>query len=123
MVLNLKPVFFCLFYAIFNVSGAAFIKKEIINHDLKSIRGYINFLLTWKVLIGFFLIVISALIMFKALSLGSFSYVIPVATGINFLLTVTLGVFIFNDKFCIFSYIGLVLIITGIILMSIRTAT
>ena len=118
----LRVIIFCLSYAVLNVSGAAFIKKEIPYHDLKSITGYINFLITWRVVLGFFLIVISALILFKALSLGNFSYVIPIATGINFSLTVTLGVFIFYDKFSIFSYIGLFLIITGIIFMSIKTA-
>ena len=111
----------CLCYAVFNVSGAALIKTEIPHHQLTSLYGYLHFLLTWRVIGGFSVIMISALVMFKALSLGQFSYVVPIATGINFSLTVLLGVLLFNDKLTMFSYLGLSLILGGIIVMSLKT--
>jgi uncharacterized membrane protein len=113
-------IILCFLYAVFNVSGAALIKTTLLHHRLNSVSDYIRFLLTWKVLCGFGIIMISALIMFKALSLGKFSYVIPVATGINFALTVLLGVWLFQDHLSLGSYVGLGLIGAGILVMSIR---
>lgn len=111
----------CFFYAVFNVSGAALIKTEIPHHQLNSFNSYLHFLFTWRVISGFAVIMVSALIMFKALSLGQFSSVIPIATGINFSLTVLLGVLLFNDKLTMFSYLGLSLILGGILVMSLKT--
>mgnify|MGYP007002409777 CR=1 FL=1 len=63
----------------------------------------------------------SALVMFKALSSGSFSQIIPLATGINFMLTVAAGVWILKDKIDVMSYLGFVFILTGIILLSLSS--
>lgn len=121
MISHVILIVICLVYAVLNVSGAALIKIELPYHHLSSIKDYLLFLLTWRVICGFGIILLSALIMFKALSLGKFSYVIPIATGINFSLTVILGVFLFNDKLSCSSYIGLMLILSGIIVMSLKT--
>jgi uncharacterized membrane protein len=117
---NFIIILFCGIYAVLNVSGAALIKSEIPFHNLNGAFGYLKFLLTTRVILGFGIIALSALVMFKALSLGKFSYVVPLSTGINFTLTVILGVFLFGDKLSIFSVLGLVLILTGIIFMSIK---
>lgn len=122
MMSHVILIVICLAYAVLNVSGAALIKIELPSHHLSSIKDYLLFLSTWRVICGFGIILISALIMFKALSLGKFSYVIPVATGINFSFTVLLGVFLFNDKMSFASYIGLAFILSGIIMMSLKSA-
>ena len=115
-------ILMCLCYAVFNVSGAALIKIELPFHSLNTLKSYFLFLVTWRVISGFGIIMISALVMFKALSLGQFSYVIPIATGINFSLTVLLGVLLFNDKLSLSSFLGLALILTGIIVMSVKAS-
>ena len=101
-------VFTCFLYAILNVSGAALIKSELPLHKLSGIMGYLRLLMTAKVILGFGIIALSALVMFKALSLGRFSYVVPLATGINFTLTVVLGIIVFHDTLSIFSIMGLI---------------
>ena len=102
-----------------NVSGAGLIKKQLsIGSTLNGINDYITFLFKPLVILGFVFVFLSALVMFKALSLAKFSAIIPIATGINFALTVLVGVFIFGDKLNFYSYIGLLLIIVGILLIS-----
>lgn len=108
----------CSLYAVLNVAGAALIKTEIPHHSLNSIAGYAHLLLTARVVSGLVLVVLSALVIFKALSLGRFSYVVPVATGINFSLTVVAGIFFFGDKLNVYSWLGLCFILAGIMTMS-----
>lgn len=110
-------ILLCFFYALLNVTGAALIKSQILNQSLNSFRDYLHLLTNIKVIIGFSVIFISALVIFKALSLGKFSYVIPIATGINFALTVMIGRFVFGDILTISSYAGLTVIFFGIFLM------
>jgi len=71
--------------------------------------------------IGASFIVFSALALFKALSGSPFSFVIPLATGMNFLMTVAVGYFLFNDRLSIASYIGFVLIMAGVFLISLNS--
>ncbi len=117
-----KTVLICLVYALLNVSGAALIKLEIPHHNLSSLTGFVRLFTTWRVILGFFIVSASAVVLIKALSMERFSYIIPISIGINFSLTMILGLFLFNDRFTIYSYIGLALIFFGIVLMSLKTA-
>ena len=110
----------CAGYALFNVAGAALIKTELPHHHFVTALDYLRFLLTGRVIAGFSIILLSALIMFKALSLGQFSYVIPIATGINFALTVLVGVWLFHDRLTLTSWLGLLMILGGIMVMSFK---
>jgi multidrug transporter EmrE-like cation transporter len=116
----IKAVIFCFFYAVLNVSGAAIIKWNLKGKVLNEFSQWINFLLNVQVIAAFSLIFISALVMFKALSSADFTFVIPVSAGINFVLTLIAGYFIFKDKINSVSYIGFTLILSGIILLSIN---
>ena len=116
----IKAVIFCFFYAVLNVSGAAIIKWNLKGKVLNEFSQWINFLLNIQVIAAFSLIFISALVMFKALSSADFTFVIPVSAGINFVLTLIAGYFIFKDKINAVSYIGFTLILSGIILLSIN---
>ena len=115
-----KAVIFCFFYAVLNVSGAAIIKWNLKGKVLNEFSQWMNFLLDIQVIAAFSLIFISALVMFKALSSADFTFVIPVSAGINFVLTLIAGYFIFKDKINSVSYIGFTLILSGIILLSIN---
>ena len=116
----LKPIVYCFLYALLNVSGAAIIKWKLKGKVLSTFNDWVNLLLDIKVIGAFALIFVSALLLFKALSEANFSFVIPVSAGINFILTVIAGYYIFNDQLSIVSFAGFVLIITGIILLSIK---
>jgi multidrug transporter EmrE-like cation transporter len=116
----IKAVLFCILYAILNVSGAAVIKWNLKGKVLNEFSQWLNFLLNVQVMGAFALIFVSALVMFKALSTADFTFVIPVSAGVNFVLTIIAGYFIFKDKINVVSYIGFTLILSGIILLSIN---
>jgi len=116
----LTAVIFCFFYALLNVSGAAIIKWKLKGRVLTEFSHWWNFLLDFHVILAFGLIFISALVFFKALSLAEFTVIVPVATGINFALTVIAGYFIFKDQLNLISFIGFACIISGIILLSLN---
>jgi multidrug transporter EmrE-like cation transporter len=118
----IKAIIFCFFYAVLNVSGAALIKWKLKGKVLNEFSDWFNFLLNIQVIAAFALIFVSALVMFKALSTADFSFVIPVSAGINFVLTLIAGYYIFKDKINFVSYIGFSLILSGIILLSINNA-
>jgi len=117
----IKTIFYCIIYAILNVSGAAMIKLQLKNAKLSLFSDWVQFLLKFQVIIAFALIFISALAMFKALSTADFSLTIPIATGINFTLTVITGYFIFHDKMNLYSLIGFLLIFMGVLVLSLTT--
>lgn len=117
----IKAVMFCFLYAILNVTGAAVIKWKLKGKALTELKHWVSLLLDLQVVMAFALIFISALVIFKALSTANFTFVIPVSAGINFVLTIIAGYFIFKDQLNTVSFIGFTLIISGIILLSINS--
>lgn len=117
----LKATFYCALYALFNVSGATLIKWNLKGKTLTGLKEWINLFLNVQVIAALCLIVISMLVVFKALSAANFTFVIPVSTGINFILTIIVGYFIFRDPLNFISFLGFGLIISGIILLSINS--
>jgi multidrug transporter EmrE-like cation transporter len=116
----MSKLFFCFFYALLNVTGAAIIKWNLKGLKLTELKLWISFLLNYQVIAAFALIFISALVLLKALSSGEFTFIIPVASGINFVLTIFAGYFIFKDQVNLASFIGFGLILSGIILLSLK---
>ena len=114
-------IFFCTLYAIFNVSGAAIIKYHLQGRKLGNVKEWFSFLLDFNIIIAFGIIFLSSLIMFKALSIGQFSFIIPVATGINFMLTILVGYLLFKDSLNLASIIGMFFIITGIFILALNS--
>ncbi len=118
----IKAIIYCFFYAVLNVSGAAIIKYKLKGRVLNNFSDWIQFLLNVQVIGAFVVIFASALVMFKALSAANFTFVIPVSAGINFILTIIAGYYIFKDQLNLASFIGFALIISGIILLSVNNA-
>ena len=118
----IKAILYCFLYAMLNVSGAAIIKWKLKGRVLNSFSDWLQFLLNIQVIGAFVIIFVSALVMFKALSAANFTFVIPVSAGINFILTIIAGYYIFKDHLNLASFIGFTLIISGIILLSINNA-
>ena len=117
----LKASFYCALYALLNVSGASLIKWNLKGKLLSSLKEWINFFLNFQVITALGLIFISMLVVFKALSTANFTFVIPVSTGINFILTIIVGYYVFKDPLNFISFLGFGLIISGIILLSINS--
>lgn len=117
----IKAIVFCLIYAILNVSGAAIIKWKLKGKVLNEFSHWFNFLLDFQVIGAFVIIFASALAIFKALSEANFTFVIPVSAGINFVLTVIVGYYLFKDQLSLITFIGFTLIISGIILLSLNS--
>src|SRR5690606_22899884 len=113
-----KTIAYILLYAAFNVSGAAIIKWQLKGKSLDTLNKWLKLMLNLPFILAFLLIVLSALSFFKALSTNSFTLIIPIATGINFILTIAVGYYLFQDKLSIISFVGFVLIIGGIIILS-----
>ncbi len=121
-------ILICCLYAALNVAGAAVIKNELISFQkegsqLSMPMDYVYFLFRIRVILGFVIILFSALTMFKALSMQNFSFVAPLATGINFMLTIIVGVIFFKDRISMAQYLGLLMIITGIMVVSLSAKT
>jgi multidrug transporter EmrE-like cation transporter len=117
--MNFLPVvLYSLIYAALNVSGAALVKSELQTYKLGVLKDYVMLLFRWKVIAGFSIILISALVLFKALSMAKFSVVNPVASGINFVFTLGVGYFVFSDRISWGHIVGLVLILSGILIIS-----
>ncbi len=119
----MQQTFFYIFlYALFNVSGAAIVKLQLKHTRLTNWQDWLSLLMNNRFIIAAFLIVFSALAMFKALSVNHFSFVIPVATGINFLFTVLIGYLLFQDRLTFGTFVGFTLIIGGILVLSINSS-
>ena len=117
----IKAAVFCLLYALLNVSGAAIIKWKLKGRTLSAVGDWFRLLFDPPVIGAFALIFLSMLVIFKALSMANFTFVIPVSAGINFVLTVIAGYFIFKDSLNYISFIGFALIISGILLLSLNS--
>ncbi|WP_345160937.1 hypothetical protein [Pontibacter saemangeumensis] len=115
-----KTILYILLYAAFNVSGAALIKWQLKGKSLESLNEWLKLMLNLPFILAFLLIILSALAFFKALSTNSFSLIIPIATGVNFMLTIGVGYYLFQDRLSLYSFIGFLLIISGIIILSIN---
>jgi|SRR5690606_4060209 len=116
----IKTIAYVLLYAALNVSGAALIKWELRGRSLDTLGEWLKFMINLPFIAAFLLIVFSALAFFKALSTNSFSMVIPISTGINFILTIVLGHYLFQDKLSMLSFVGFVLIISGILVLGLN---
>lgn len=115
---TLRLILVCGLYACMNVTGAAIIKRQIAKQTLNSARDFITLLLTPSVMLGFVFVFASALVVFKALSMGRISFVIPVANGINFVLTFIIGLWLFGERLRAASVFGMAMILGGIFVMS-----
>lgn len=107
-------------YALLNVTGAAIIKWNLKGRVLTEFKQWVNLFLNYQVIGAIAIIFVSSLVLFKALSNGQFTFIVPVATGINFAFTVIVGYFIFKDQLNYISFIGFALILSGIVILSLN---
>jgi multidrug transporter EmrE-like cation transporter len=111
-------VLYCVLYALLNVAGATLIKKAVSGAALASAMDYVHVLLRLKSIIGFGLVFVSALVLMKALSQTSLTLMVPLSTGINFLITLAAGYFFLNEQISGLTLAGIVLVLGGIVIIS-----
>ncbi len=111
-------ILFSSLYSFFNSTAALIIKKKLTTQKIDQLKDFVIFLIDPKIGLAFILILISMYFSMKALSLASFSFVIPLTISINFIFTILVGVLFFKDRFEFTSCIGLILIIVGIMLIA-----
>jgi multidrug transporter EmrE-like cation transporter len=109
---------FCFISSCFQIAGTSFIKIAINQSPIVSVKDYIPFLLQIRVITALAFIFIAALVLFKALSLGSLSLVTPMFTAINFLFTIIAGKYLFNENMGLMKISGLFIIIIGVVLVA-----
>ncbi|OLQ86143.1 hypothetical protein BIY22_12905 [Vibrio panuliri] len=107
-------IFFSFLYACFNVSGAAIIKKKLLVSNVSSIPDFLHFFFDVKIIFGMACIFISMYFSIRALAIEQFSMVIPILTGVNFLVTLFVGYIFFKDELTLIGYVGVMFIIIGI---------
>lgn len=110
--------FFCFLSSCFQIAGTSLIKVAVNETPIVSLKDYIPFLLQFKVIIALGFVFIAALILFKALSTGSLSLVTPMFTAINFVFTIIVGKFLFNESMSLAKIAGLLIIIVGVLLVA-----
>ena len=110
---------FSFLYAIFNVMGAAIIKNKLLLGSIQTFREFIFFLIDIKIILAMGFIFISMFFSIKALSFDKFSLVIPILTGVNFLVTLVVGYIFFKDELALTGYIGILFILIGIYLLGV----
>jgi len=118
-MISYQVLLFSFLYAVFNVTGAAIIKSKLTLGGVSTPKDIVVFLFDTKIIIAMVFIFVSMFFSIKALSLDKFSLVIPVLTGVNFLLTIGVGCFIFKDELALTSYMGIMLIMIGIWLLAV----
>lgn len=118
--MNYNIFIYSFFYAVFNVTGAAIIKNKLLQKSIGNFFEFILFLLDVKIVLAMFFIFISMFFSLKALSFGRFSLIVPITTGINFLVTILFGYVFFKDKLALTGYLGILFIFVGIYLLGLK---
>jgi drug/metabolite transporter (DMT)-like permease len=113
-----EKIILAFLYALFNAAGASLIKSQIAGQKFETAFDYIKAFLNYKVIGGFGIIFLSVLAMFKLLTLAKLSFVVPVSTAMNFVITLVFATVFFNEKPTWTTIVALALILSGIILHS-----
>lgn len=109
---------FCFISSCFQIAGTSLIKVAVNHTPIAGLKDYIPFLLQPKVILALSFVFIAALILFKALSVGSLSLVTPIFTAINFIFTIIAGRFLFHETMSLAKISGLFIIIIGVFLVA-----
>ena len=111
-------VLLCLLSCCFQIAGTGLIKFVLNQSPINTVKDYLPFLFQVKVILALIFVFIAALIMFKALSFGSLSLVTPIFTTKNFIFTVMVGRYFFNENISFVKITGLVIILVGVLLVA-----
>lgn len=106
-------------YLLFTTTGI-FLMKLGGNSLALTLKNGVSFKIGYITLTGFFCYICSFLLWQKLLTIFDLSYIVPITTGISQIVIVCIGYFFFKEQLSITNMIGILLIIIGVILVSIK---
>lgn len=107
-------------YLLFTTSGLVFMKLGNNAGTLGMSNGNISFSMNIISMIGFVLYIVSFLLFTKIITTYDLSFILPIITGIVQILSLLAAIFIFKEQVTVQGFIGIALVITGIIIMNLK---
>lgn len=107
-------------YLILTTSGLIFMKLGGNSGQLAIDNGNIGFTINWISAIGFVCYLASFLLFTKIITSFDLSYILPICTGIVQIISLIAAYFIFKENISAYSFIGIIIVIIGIVLMNIK---
>ena len=107
-------------YLLFTTSGLIFMKLGNNAGTIAINQGTLNFTINLVSMLGLFLYIISFLLFTKIVTSYDLSYILPILTGITQILSLIAALIIFKEHVTIKGFVGIALIIIGIIIMNFK---
>lgn len=107
-------------YLLFTTSGLVLMKLGNNAGTIAINQGTLNFTINLISLLGLILYVVSFLLFTKIVTSYDLSYILPILTGIVQILSLIAALVIFKEHVTIQGFIGIALIIVGIIVMNFK---
>lgn len=108
-----------LIYILFTTGGIFCLKSGGESLSIAFKNGF-TFKIGYVTMIGFLLYACSFLLWQKLLSTYDLSYIVPITTGIVQVIVLLLSYFFFKENINLLNIFGIILIIAGVILVSIK---
>ena len=116
----MKKIFLVGIYIILAILGLVLMKYGQNTGSVLIESGSIMFSINYISLLGLISYILSFLLYTKIVVTFDLSFIVPVTAGIVQILTLLFGIFLFKETISILSIIGVVLVISGIVLMNIK---
>ena len=107
-------------YALFSVGGLTCFKlgsQQTLNIGI--VNSALSIEISWLSLLGMCMYVMSFLIYLSMVSKTQLSYLMPISTGVIYILTMIVSVIVFKDPVSVYKMASAGLVLVGIILMNI----
>ena len=108
-------------YALCSVGGLTCFKlgsQQSLNIEIAKFGLSVQ--ISWLSLLGMFLYIMSFLIYLSMVSKMQLSYLMPISTGVIYLLTMVVSMIVFKDQMTASKLMGAGLVLAGIILMNVK---
>ena len=108
-------------YLILTSLGLIFIKLGSNSITLELVKGTINCSLNWIFLLGLICYICSFLLFtFVLVRKCNLTYILPITAGISQVIVILAGLILFKEYVNVFQIIGIVLSISGVVLLNIK---
>ena len=100
--------------------GLILIKLFMLEIDLSLIPANKRLLLDWRIILGSFLYMSSFLTWFYIISKNELSFIYPIIVGLGYVFIAVLSITLLNEVPNVYRYVGIILILLGVIIMSLN---